>query len=167
MEKLEERIEDFEKITDHYFDILSDISGDYFESNIENSDLEEALIVAENIRTSSYGVTIREFENFKKKISKLKSRAFREYSKFLSNLKSGQFDMDGVAIDYGYENYADYENAIDYGEEDPIDEIEEKSFRFFSNDKEGNSSVVNSVMDSYKQAISYYGDLEDFYENKI
>lgn len=105
---------------------------------------------------------------------KLKDKKFKSLQSFLKNLKAGDYDPQTILDNYGFENRYDldmYMDGLGDDEQDEYDsisdELQQKQFGLWSNDTEGNSSVVNDVMDSYSQGITYFGDLDDLKKANI
>ena len=135
---LKEQLSDYSKDTDEWFDDLATISENYFENGRSEPVLEDLLKLADwidtKIRPSVKGVTLKQFELFKKEVSKLRHPLLKSLHKFLDDL-----------------------TPMTYSDE----------YKYFSNDSGGNVSVVQGVMSLFNQAVNYYGDIDEYYENKL
>lgn len=138
--ELEESTGDFDKATDRWYDDLVDISERHFEKNKPVPELYYLLQVAEKYRPyGMQGTTTKKYNNFVRDIMKLRMDSLKRFQNFLKDTKPGDYDSE-------------------FGDDD----LSYKEFGLWSNDKRGNASVVNSIIDLFSQGISYFGRLEDY-----
>ena len=145
MKRIIEAVGDFSKESDKWFDDLYDISEAVFEKGeTPDDDFIRALVIADKYRPyAGQGSTSKEYEDFKREILSLRLPGLKGFQQFLKNLNKGDYDEEAII------------DKLDF------DELSDKEFGLWSNDREGNASVVRSVMDLYSQGITYFGSLED------
>lgn len=167
--KYKEKLGDFSKATDKWYSDIVDLGELHFEKKKQQPELLLALHISEKnyMPYAMTGSKAKDFEQFRKDVMKLKDKHFKKLKDFLKKLKPGDFDMESVIKNAGFKDVEEYDMVVDIGDTEPIEGLSDKEFLLWSNDDGGNSSVVNSIMDLFSQAVNYFGDIENYLETEL